>query len=157
MCIRDRVFETAFHNQTANDLTKFSTGAFIYPDTTTQALAAFSKYAQSQTRMAAVYGKVNAWAAAATSGSYTATAVAESADVDLDGEPEYLLYNDRVFALFERIGGRMTHAWVRDIGTGEVFQTVGNPLSYAGSETEEEGNVHPVSYTHLTLPTIYSV
>jgi hypothetical protein len=136
------VFETAFHDQTANDLGKFSTGTYIYPDTTTQNLAGFSKYAQSQTRTAAVYSKVNAWAAAATSGSYIATAIAESADVDLDGEPEYLLYNDRMFALFERIGGRMTNAWVRDIGTGEVFQTVGNPLGYAGSETEEEGNVH---------------
>ena len=136
------VFETAFHDQTANDLSKFSAGAYINPDTTAQNLAAFSKYAQAQTRTAAIYSKVNAWAAAATSGTYNATAVAESTDVDLDGEPEYLLYNDRVFALFERIGGRMTNAWVRDISTGEVFQTVGNPLGYAGSETEEEGNVH---------------
>ena len=136
------MFETAFHNQTANDLTKFSTGSYVTPDTTVQSLAAFSKCAQSQTRMAAVYQRVNAWAAAAVSGSYTATSVAESADVDLDGENEYLLYNDRIFALFERIGGRMTNAWVRDINTGEVFQALGNPLGYAGTETEEEGNVH---------------
>ena len=136
------VFETAFHNQTSNDLTKFSTGVYVYPDTTAQALASFAKYAQSQTRTAAVYARVNAWAAAASSGSYTATSVAESADIDLDGENEYLLYNDRVLAVFERIGGRMTNAWVRDIGTGEVFQALGNPLSYAGSETEEEGYVH---------------
>jgi len=136
------VFETAFHDQTANDLSKFSTGAYLSPDSGTQNLAAFAKYAQAQTRSAAVYSRVNTWAAAAVSGSYAATSVAEAADVDLDGEPEFLLYNDRVFALFERLGGRMTHAWVRDIATGEVFQTVGNPLGYAGSETEEEGNVH---------------
>ena len=136
------VFETAFHDQTANDLSKFSTGAYISPDTTTQNLAAFSKYAQAQTRMAALYAKVNAWATAAAAGSFTTTAVAEAADVDLDGEPEYLLYNDRVFGLFERLGGRLTNAWTRDIATGEVFQALGNPLGYAGSETEEEGNVH---------------
>lgn len=136
------VFETAFHNQTDNDLSKFSTGAYISPDTTSQTLAPFAKYAQAQTRTAAVYSRVNAWAAAAVAGSYTTTAVAEAADVDLDGEPEYLLFNDRVFALFERLGGRMTHAWTRDLTSGEVFQALGNPLGYAGSETEEEGDVH---------------
>jgi len=141
------VFETAFHNQTANDLSKFSNGDYIYPDVTSQNLAPFAKFAQAQTRSAAVYSRVSAWAAAAAVGSYTTTAVAEAADVDLDGEPEYLLFNDRVFVLFERIGGRMTHAWVRDIATGEVFQALGNPLSYAGSETEEEGNVHLSSST----------
>ena len=136
------VLETAFHNQTANDLGKFSNGDYIYPDTSSQSLAPFAKFAQSQTRCAAVYSRVNAWAAAAATGSYATTAVAEAADVDLDGEPEYLLFNDRVFALFERIGGRMTQAWVRDIASGEVFQSLGNPLGCAGSETEEEGNVH---------------
>ena len=136
------VFEAAFHNQTASDLSKFSTGAYINPDTTSQTLAPFAKYTQAQTRTAAIYSRVNAWAAAAATGSYTTTATAEATDVDLDGEPEYLLFNDRVFALFECIGGRMTHAWVRDILSGEVFQSVGNPLGYAGSETEEEGNVH---------------
>ncbi|MEI6608005.1 MAG: hypothetical protein WCP35_22105, partial [Verrucomicrobiota bacterium] len=136
------VFEAAFHDQTANDLSKFSTGAYITPDTTFQNMSTFAKYAQSQTRSAAIYSRVNAWAAAAAGGTYTTTAMAEAMDVDLDGEPEYLLFNDRVMALFERLGGRMTHAWVRDILSGEVFQTVGNPLGYAGSETEEEGNVH---------------
>ncbi len=135
-------FETAFHDQTNNTLTKYSTGAYLSPDTTNQNLAGFSKFSQSQTRMAAIYKKVDDWANAARSGIYLSTAVAESADIDLDGEFEYLLYNDRIFAMFERIGGRMTNAWVRDISTGEVFQALGNPLSYSGFETEEEGDVH---------------
>ena len=36
----------------------------------------------------------------------------------------------------------MTNAWVRDIVTGEVFQALGNPVGYAGSQTEEEGAVN---------------
>ncbi|HEX8680536.1 MAG TPA: hypothetical protein VF683_11280, partial [Chthoniobacterales bacterium] len=132
-------FETAFHSQTNNDLSKFSTGAYINPDTTVQPLAGFSKTAQAQTRFAAVYGRVNAWAAAASGGNYTSSSVAEQSDVDLDGEHEYMLFNDRVFALFERIGGRMTAAWVRDINSGYVSQVAGNFGSYAGTETEEEG------------------
>ena len=132
-------FETAFHNQTNNDLTKFSTGAYINPDTTVQPLAGFAKVAQSQTRFAAIYGRVNAWASAANGGNSTNSSTAEQADVDLDGENEYLLFNDRIFVLFERIGGRMTAAWLRDINSGFVSQVVGNFGSYAGSETEEEG------------------
>jgi hypothetical protein len=132
-------FETAFHNQTANDLSKFSTGAYIYPDTTFQSLSGFSKFAQSQTREAAIYARVNSWAAAANNGTYNGSVIAEQADVDLDGENEYSIYNDRLFALFERLGGRMTGAWLRDINTGYVSQVVGNSVSYSGSETEEEG------------------
>src|SRR5207244_9512220 len=41
-------FETAFHNQTLNDLSKFSTGAYINPDTTFQNLSTLSKFAQAQ-------------------------------------------------------------------------------------------------------------
>jgi hypothetical protein len=132
-------FETAFHNQTNNDLSKFSTGAYIYPDTGFQSLAGFSKIAQARTREAAIYARVNTWSQAANGGTYNSSAVAEQTNVDLDGENEYLIYNDRVFALFERIGGRMTGAWLRDVDTGYVSQVVGNFASYAGSETEEEG------------------
>ena len=135
-------FITAFHDQTSNDLTKYSTGAYLTPDTTQQNLSGFTKFAQSQMRNAAIYSRVNTWATAAQAGSYTSNVTAESSDVDLDGEPEYLLFNDRIFVMFERLGGRMTNAWARDIDTGEVFQVVGNPLSYSGSETEEEGTVH---------------
>ena len=133
------VFETAFHNQTNNDLSKYSTGAYIYPDVSNQNLAGFAKVAQSQFRHAAVFKRVDAWAA--TAGTLT-TSTAEAADVDLDGENEHLLFNDRVFAVFERLGGRLTGAWVRDIATGTVHQAIGNPLSYAGSETEEEGGAN---------------
>jgi glycosidase len=143
------VFETAFHDQTANDLSKFSTGAYITPDgPPLKSLSGFARSAQSQMRMAAIYTRVNTWAAAA--GNYTLTSFAEQSDVDLDGEKEYMLYNDRVFALFEAIGGRLVGAWVRNvdtIDTNEIQQVVGNFASYSGSETEEEGNVHLGSAT----------
>lgn len=123
---------TAFHDNTSNDLTRYSTGTYVYPDTTNMNLAGFAKSAQSQSRWANVYQRVSTWAAFGNAGT-------ESSDVDLDGEPEYLLFNSKVFAMFERIGGRLTAAWVRDVSNGKVYQVVGNPLSYAGFETEEEG------------------
>ena len=134
------LFETAFHNNTSNDLSKFSTGAYIYPDTSYMTLADFSAQPQAQTRNAAILARVNTWATAAAGGSYLNGAVAEQADLDLDGEPEYLLYNDRLFAMFERIGGRMTAAWIRDLDTNQAFQVAGNFLSYPGSADETEGS-----------------
>ncbi|MBK8091343.1 MAG: hypothetical protein IPK32_04955 [Verrucomicrobiaceae bacterium] len=131
---------TAFHDQPTADLSKYSTGEYIYPDTTNNNLAGFSKAAQSQFRWASVYKRVSQWAASAATLANSSSATSE--DADLDGENEYLIFNDRVFAMFERIGGRMTCAFVRDLTTGRVLQVVGNPHSYSGFETEEEGNVN---------------
>lgn len=134
---------TAFHEQPTADLSKYSTGDYINPDTSNNNLAGFSKSAQAQLRWTVVYQRVSQWAANASTLSNSTVTVAE--DADLDGENEYLLYNDRVFALFERIGGRMTCAFVRDLATGRVLQTIGNPHSYSGFETEEEGVVNVIS------------
>ncbi len=76
------------------------------------------------------------WASFAASVTTPQTAVE---DVDLDGESEYVLYNDRVYGLFERSGGRLVGAWVRDILSGRIYQVIGNPVAYAGTETEDEG------------------
>ena len=134
--IHASVFETAFHSEDNNNLEKFSTGDYVYPATGQGYLIGFAKVAQSQSRFAALYSCVDAWAAQAA-GLTTVTQCV--ADVDLDGEAEYLLYNRRVCALFERIGGRMTAAWTRR-PDGDVVQVVGNPVCYAGSETEAEGD-----------------
>lgn len=136
-------FQTAFHDEDNTNLERFSIGTYVSPDTTFDNLADFAKHAQSQTRFARQQCRVDAWAAIA----HTITAPqAVAEDVDLDGEDEYLLFNDRVFAIFERIGGRMVGAWTRDLLSGRVFQAIGNPVSYSGSETEEEGDFN--AYTN---------
>ncbi len=133
------VFETAFHQQTHSpvDMTKFSSGEFVYPDTTFDWLEGFARTAQSQSRMAAVYQRVDQWASAPPT---NAVAVAE--DIDLDGVSEFLLYNAHVFALLEESGGRMTAAWIKNPVDGEVYQMVGNYVSFSDSETEFEGEIH---------------
>jgi hypothetical protein len=132
--IHASVFQTAFHNQSNNNLEKFSTGDFVYPDNTNETLSSFSKQAQSQTRFAHLYLRVDQWASAPPTGP-----VAVSEDVDLDGQAEYLLFNDKVFLLFERVGGRLVATWLKNPDNGRIIQTSGNLAGYAGSETEEEG------------------
>jgi len=128
---------TGFHNQQNNDLTKYSTGVYTSPDTDYNTLSILSKRSQSQLRFAAIYSAVQAWAA-----SPPASTTAQAVDVDLDGENEYILKNDRVFAVFEALGGRLTAAWTRSAGNSEVYQVVGNFLSYNDSENEAEGTAN---------------
>jgi len=127
-------FLAGWHDEDNSDLRTYSTGAFINPDTTYDNLAGFSKQAQAQARFAAIHSHVATWAAAPP-----ASPQAVALDVDLDGENEYILRNQKVFAVFEASGGRCTAAWSRDDLTGRAFQLVGNPLSASGSETENEG------------------
>ena len=136
------VFETGFHTEDNTDLDQFSTGAFVSPNTDYQTVASLAGWAQSQTRFASIYARVDAWANTAATGAYNSQAVAQSIDIDQDGVPEYLLFNDRVFAEFKGIGGRMVNAWVRDVVSGTVFQALGNPAGYSGSLTEEEGQLN---------------
>ena len=128
---------TAFHNQQNNDLSKYSTGAYTNPDSNFNTLAPIASRSQSQMRFAAIYAAVEAWAASPPS-----TAAATAADADLDGENEYILKNDRVFALFEALGGRMTASWARNPVDGTVYQVSGNFLAYSDRDTEEEGSSH---------------
>jgi hypothetical protein len=109
----------------------------LYPDTSNNNLAGFSKGRAKPVPLGRGVSRVSQWAA--TAATLVEHNDATSEDADLDGEAEHLLFNDRVFAMFERIGGRMTCAFVRDLSSGRVLQVVGNPHSYAGFETEEEG------------------
>ena len=133
--IHASVFESAFHTEDNNNLSKYSTGEYIYPATDPGYLINFAKVAQSQSRFAALYSTVDQWASDAAGITSTTQRVV---DVDLDGEDEYLLCNSHVCALFERIGGRMTGAWTISV-SGVVYQVAGNFVSYAGGETEDEG------------------
>jgi hypothetical protein len=67
------------------------------------------------------------WADSAASGLIEPSPEIRMADYDLDGEDEVILFNDRVWCLFENDGGR---------------------LEYAFSWSEEEGPVQQVAPTH---------
>ncbi len=132
------MFQTAFYLPNAgqaNDLSKFSTGDYINPASLeNQSLASFARNTQGQARFAKVYARVEQWNASAAAGTHEAV----EEDVDLDGQNEYLLFNSRVFAVFEKKGGRMTAAWLRD-GTDKIWQVAGNFASYGNTDTEDEG------------------
>ncbi len=121
------LFVTAFHNQSNVDLRKFSTGQFINPASGYENLAPFAATAHAHFRHAALFGRVAQWAQDADS---LTESVAVAEDVTLDGVANPLLYNARVFAVFDSLGGRMIASFARDPESGRVFQTTGNLLAY---------------------------
>jgi len=131
------MFQIAFYlPDQAADLSKYSTGDYINPASLgNQAMADFARNSQGQARFAHVFGRVQQWAASADASTHEAV----EEDVDLDGQPEYLLFNSRVFAVFEARGGRMTAAWMRHPTDGKVWQVAGNFASYGNTDTEDEG------------------
>jgi len=138
------MFLSGFHSTTnVTDLTKFSTGVYITPNSGNgQTLAPFARNSQAQARFAKIYEEVNTWSS--TAGA--STLVRTNKDVDLDGSPEYLLYNRRLFGVFEAKGGRMTAAWMRDPANGKVWQVAGNFAAYSNTDTEDEGADNATAY-----------
>lgn len=147
------MFQTGFHfPAVATDLRKFSTGDYIYPASGEETLADFARNSQGQTRFAKVYERVQTW----NSTAGETTLGTEELDVDLDGDNEYLLFNGKLFAVFEAKGGRMTAAWMRD-GTGKIWQVAGNFASYANTDTEDEGVTNEGAYRTSGFKDWYSL
>ena len=61
------VFETAFHEEDNNNLSRWSFGEYMYPAADRdKGLMSMSWRAQSRTRLAAVFAEVDAWATSST-------------------------------------------------------------------------------------------
>jgi hypothetical protein len=76
--------------------------------------ASLRGYTKSQANLISQVNKVVAaahWAAEAEGGALASTTQVYEKDLDLDGEMEYVMHNDKVFAIFENDGGRLEHAY----------------------------------------------
>ena len=141
--IHSAMFQTAFHNTPFVDLSKYSTGDYINPDSGAgQTLANFARFSQAQARFANIYKRVDNWANSATA----STLGTETSDIDLDGANECLLFNSRIFAILEPRGGRLVAAWLRNPVNGKVWQVAGNFSSFANTDSELEGADNPTAY-----------
>ena len=69
----------------------------------------------------------------------SAQTIVQEKDVDLDGENEYILSNNKVFLIFENDGGRLVKAYSRDPQTGKVFEVVGASITHPDRGSEDEG------------------
>jgi len=60
------------------------------------------------------------WAAEVEGGTLASDTQVYEKDLDLDGELEYVMHNDQVFAIFENDGGRLEYAFATDAEYGPI-------------------------------------
>ena len=128
------VFETLqnLRNAPINSLTDLAwLGYFVCIEDQTFHSSAYGnwggQYLSSDAKIRANYlGHVNKviaashWAEDIEKGMQTNNTQALSRDLDLDGENEYILKNDKVFAIFENDGGRMEFGFAYDPSIGPL-------------------------------------
>ncbi|HNW99825.1 MAG TPA: Ig-like domain-containing protein [Candidatus Cloacimonadota bacterium] len=88
----------------------------------------------SHIKNANVYAEAARWAA----GQYTTTTAAYFNDIDHDGGSELVMHNDKVFAVFEGIGGKANWLFYKD-GYGNAYSMVGSDMAY-WAETDGDYN-----------------
>lgn len=98
---------------------------------------------------AAVYAEAARWAG----GLYANTCSTYFVDIDVDGVEELVIHNDRVFAVFESIGGRAQYVFSKGPG-GENFSIVGSCNTYwaetDGDYDEPGSNNHQAAFADVS-------
>jgi hypothetical protein len=90
-------------------------------------------------RKSMVPARADRWASAVSAGRIGSATASLVEDVDLDGDAEYILHNDKIFAVMERWGARFPEIFVLS-PTGTAVPVVGVGIARPSSETDAEEN-----------------
>jgi hypothetical protein len=88
----------------------------------------------SHIKNANVYTEASRWA----DGQYVVTTACYFEDIDHDGVDELVMHNDKVFMVFEEIGGKANWVFYKD-GIGGAYSVVSSDIAY-WSETDGDYN-----------------
>ena len=133
------IYETAWHEEDQNDYS--DTGCYepwLSPDGSWDGVNTWALKLQNHARQAGFYAAAAGWAADVRNGLVGPATTTEATDLDWDGENEYVIRNQRVWAVFERYGGRCVLAAAYDPAAGEAVVVVGAPLTNPSAPGEEE-------------------
>ncbi len=102
----------------------------------------------SHIKNANVYAEASRW----VNGDYANTCAAYFSDIDMDGVDEVVLHSDRVFAVFESIGGRAP--WIFAKGPGYDASLVGSCSAYwvdtEGDYDDTGSNNHVAAFADVS-------
>jgi hypothetical protein len=133
------IYETAWHEEDAADYSDSDGyGAWTSPDATWDGVNTWALRLQNHVRGVGLYAAAAAWADSAARGLLGSATVARAADLDWDGEAEYVIEDRTSFAVFERYGARCVLACARDAGDDDAEVVVGAPLTNPSAPGEEE-------------------
>lgn len=133
------IYETAWHEEQAGSYSNTTfQNPFPSPDGSWDGLNTWALRLHNHIRKAHTLAIAAQWAEEVRTATQGATTVVQSVDVDFDGENEYVLKNDKVWAVFERYGGRMTYAFVYDTAVNDAYCVIGSAIANPSEPGEEE-------------------
>ncbi len=134
------IYETAWHEEDNTNYSNSCYGPWLYPDLSWDGVNTWDLRLTNHVRWAGLYAAAAQWAnnvrthvIAAGSG-----AVGYAADLDQDGENEYVLSSPQLFAVFERYGGRCVLACGWSSARNDAEVVIGAPVTNPSAPGEEE-------------------
>ena len=88
-------------------------------------IAGWEHHYSSHIKNTNVFIEASRWA----NGEYIETTAAFFSDVDHDGGEELVMYNDKVYVVFEGVGGKINWMYYKD-GYGNAYSVIGSDISY---------------------------
>ena len=137
------IYETAWHEEDDGSSGSYQGTQYgdpwPHPDTTWDGVNTWALRLQNHVRSVGVIADAAAWFDDVANGLIDPNTVVEAIDLDQDGQHEYLLSNNRVYACFERWGGRLVQGFAIDeSGAPRPIQVLGAPLTNPSEPGEEE-------------------
>lgn len=136
------IYETAWHEEdygSTGDYQGANYGTpWPVPDPTWDGVNTWALRLQNHVRSLGILADAAGWAEDVRTGVQGPATIVAAVDLDQDGEDEYVLRNNRVYACFERYGGRLTHGFAFLTGPNDAIQVLGAPLANPSEPGEEE-------------------
>ena len=104
-------------------------------------IAGWEHHYSSHIKNANVYADAARWA----NGDFTETTSCYFSDIDHDGGEELVIHNEKVFFVFEGIGGKANWVFYKD-GFGNAYSVVGSDVAYY---SETNGDYNESSNNHV--------
>ncbi|HPB30559.1 MAG TPA: hypothetical protein PLB62_03800 [Candidatus Sumerlaeota bacterium] len=132
------IYETAWHEEDNNDYHSRNYQNWTNPDASWDGMNTWALRLNNHARNVGIQAEAARWAEAALKGTLPAGATAAARDLDFDGEDEYVLQDRRVFACFEKYGGRCVFAAYLDAANKCPVAVIGAPAANPSAPGEEE-------------------
>ena len=133
------IYETAWHEEDQND---YYNSAYQNPfpsgDSSWDGVNTWALKLQNHVRKAWVFAKAAQWAEDVSQGEVSSAQVIQSADLDDDGENEFVVSNNRIWCAFEPFGGRCIQAFAYDAQKGQPISVLGVLPANPPAPGEEE-------------------
>lgn len=132
------IYETAWHEEDNQDYSNNCFDPWLNPDLSWDGVNTWNLRLLNHVRQVGMYAAAARWAQNVRTHAQGAATITQAVDIDQDGENEYVIQNDHLFAVFERYGGRCVLACEYDAAQGDAQVIVGAPYTNPSSPGEEE-------------------